>query len=103
MATIKKNPLLSGNFAVDLADIWRYAVDEQDRKGCSFKDLMNNFGDAGVLVIYNAYKKTLKRRLSIIAELIDDETIYPENITDLREYKAVCDWLDIEGALREDA
>jgi len=103
MATITKNPLLTAKRPLDIADLWHYAVDEQDRNDCkgyltitstpSFKDLQDHFGDTVVAVVYKAYKTTLQRRLIDVQSRINVGRLLKGDALHLAELQACLAWL----------
>ena len=82
---------------LDLADLWHYAVDEQDRKGLSFKDLQDNFGELShgncVTAVYKAYKTTLQRRLKNVQSRINSGRLTQRDAINLAELQECLAWL----------
>jgi hypothetical protein len=58
-------------------------------------DILHDFGsDGAILLVFGHYAKVLAKSLEELPTLVNDGTIYPENIVDLIEYKYVMDYLD---------
>jgi cyanate lyase len=85
---------LTSKRPLDIAHLWNSEVSEQDRKGLTFKDLQDNFGDDCVTVVYKAYRTTLQRELKGVERRINSGELQLGDAGNLAELAACVIWLN---------